>query len=63
MANAAEAEKVVRGFPLMAGEITYAAPGGDAATVLNAAEAAVAKMLGLKPDDMAKTRQQIQEAM
>lgn len=63
MADPAATEKMINGFPSITGTIiTDATPPGDGQVALNSAEADVARQLGLKPEDMAKTRKAIEGA-
>lgn len=61
MADAKQCETMVAGFPVMTGEMAFAAPAEAGAVSLNAADTTVARLLGLKPDDMAKTRKSLEE--
>lgn len=62
MADPAATEQMINGFPKITGTVITQAQPGNEATALNSAETEVAKLLGLKPEEMAKTRKQIEEA-
>lgn len=57
MANPAEAQKVIEAFPVLTGEMTApAAAAKDGEVVLNSAELAVARQLGLSDEAMIKVK-------